>query len=136
LTLEIGRICTNTFSCLRPIAGEPIGIEKAQQLTMARSQADNFFAVALRSNRKMINYLCFEQVEPKEFLTWELGYIFNSAFQKQGYCTEAAKRILGYGFKDLHAHRITAFCNLSNPASWKVLKKIGMEKEGYFKKKA
>jgi [ribosomal protein S5]-alanine N-acetyltransferase len=116
--------------------GEPINAEQARQLAGERSQADNFFAVVLKSGRKMIGHLYFEQIEPKEFLTWELGYIFNPAFQRQGYCTEAARRIVEYGFKDLHAHRITAFCDPANPASWKVLEKIGMQREGYFNQKA
>ena len=116
--------------------GEPINAEQARQLAGERSQADNFFAVVLKSGRKMIGHLYFEQIEPQKFLTWELGYIFNPAFQRQGYCTEAARRIVEYGFKDLHAHRITAFCDPANPASWKVLEKIGMQKEGYFNQNA
>lgn len=116
--------------------GEPLSLEQAQHLAQERATADNFFAVVLKSSQTLIGHLYFEQVEPLEFLTWELGYIFNPAFQRQGYCTEAARRLLAYGFQDLHAHRITAFCDPANPASWKVLEKIGMRREGEFKQKA
>lgn len=116
--------------------GKPTSLEEAKHLAEERSRTNNFFAVVLKSSQKMIGHLYFEQVEPKEFLTWELGYIFNPAFQGQGYCTEAAKRLLEYGFKELQAHRITAFCDPANPASWKVLEKIGLEREGHFKQKA
>jgi RimJ/RimL family protein N-acetyltransferase len=116
--------------------GEPVSIEQAQQITRERSQGNDFFAVVLKSNQRMIGHLYFNQVEPIEFLTWELGYIFNPAYQCQGYCTEAAQRMLEYGFRDLRAHRITAYCDPDNPASWKVLEKIGMEREGFFKQKA
>lgn len=116
--------------------GEPINVEQAQHLVTERSQAENFLAVVLKSSREMIGHLYFEQVEPKEFRTWELGYIFNPAFQRQGYCTEAAKRLLEYGFNDLRAHKITAFCDPANPASWKVLEKIGMQGEGHFRQRA
>ena len=36
----------------------------------------------------------------------------------------------------MKSHKVVAFCNPENTASWKVLEKIGMEREGFFKQKA
>jgi [ribosomal protein S5]-alanine N-acetyltransferase len=116
--------------------GDPIDRERAKQLATERSKTHNFYAVVLKAEHKMIGHLYFNQSEPKEFLTWELGYIFNPHYQKRGYCTEASKRILDFGFQELKAHRIEAFCDPLNIASWRVLEKIGMTREGFFKQKA
>jgi RimJ/RimL family protein N-acetyltransferase len=114
--------------------GEPISIETAKELTLERVQRTDFWAVVLKDIQKMVGHLYFKQIEPDEFLTWELGYIFNPAYQKKGYATESAYGLIQYGFEHLGIHRVTAHCNPENIASWRVLEKIGMKREGYFRK--
>ena len=116
--------------------GDPISQAVAKELSIERSKGLSFLPVILKIENKMIGHLSFQQIEPKEFLTWELGYIFNPKYHNSGYATEASRAILKYGFEKYHAHRIVAYCNPENMASWKVLEKIGMKREGYFKKKA
>jgi ribosomal-protein-alanine N-acetyltransferase len=114
--------------------GEPVSLEKAKELARERSQNNDFWAVTLKSAKKMIGHLYFKQIEPNEFLTWELGYIFNPAFHNEGYATESSCAIIRYGFEELGIHRIKADCNPENVASWRVLEKAGMKREGHFKK--
>jgi [ribosomal protein S5]-alanine N-acetyltransferase len=116
--------------------GGSISEGQAKEMAAERAVHDVFLAVVLKSEEKMIGHLYFNQSDPKEFSTWELGYIFNPLYQGKGYCTEACARILEHGFRRLKAHRIVAYCNPLNPASWHVLEKIGMRKEGLFRKKA
>lgn len=66
----------------------------------------------------------------REFDRAELGYWISRSFWGRGYCTEAAKTVLGYGFKQAKLNRIFAFYLSRNPASGKVMQKIGMKKEG------
>ena len=66
----------------------------------------------------------------KRFNRAELGYWVGKEYWNQGYCTEASKVILKYGFYELGLHRIIATHIMRNPASGKVMKKIGMKKEG------
>jgi RimJ/RimL family protein N-acetyltransferase len=73
----------------------------------------------------------FNQEEPIEFKTWELGYGFNPKFYGQGYATEACKRILKYGFEEKNAHRIVAEVNVKNESSWKLLERLSMRREGH-----
>ncbi len=82
----------------------------------------------------MIGHVYFCQAEPPKFLTWELGYIFNPAYWGKGYATEACRRILQYGFEELGAHRIMARCSPENEASWRLLERLSMRREGFFKK--
>ena len=114
--------------------GEPISLEKAKELTLERAQGTNFWAVIRKGDQKMVGHLYFEQIEPKEYLTWELGYIFNPAIHNQGYATESDDGLVRFGFTHLGIHRVIAHCNPENIASWKVLEKIGMKREGFFRK--
>lgn len=101
-----------------------------------RSSQEAFWAVCLKENNKLIGNVYFQEQEPKEFLTWEIGYVFNSEYQGKGYATEACKRVLKYGFYVLGAHRVIGMCNPENSSSWRLLERLFMRREGYFKKPA
>ena len=60
----------------------------------------------------------------------ELGYWIGQPYWGQGYCTEAAREVLRFGFSDLQLRRVYAFCFARNLASARVLQKIGMQHEG------
>jgi RimJ/RimL family protein N-acetyltransferase len=54
----------------------------------------------------------------------------------RGYATETARAVVGFGFRDLGFHRIWADCDPANVASWRVLEKIGMRREGWLRENA
>jgi len=60
----------------------------------------------------------------------ELGYWLGVPYWGQGYATEAAREVLRYGFEDLRLHRIFASHFKHNPASGRILQKLGMHHEG------
>ncbi len=60
----------------------------------------------------------------------ELGYWIGVPHWGQGYCTEAAEAVVRYGFEELDLHRIHASHFARNPASGRVMRKIGMTFEG------
>lgn len=60
----------------------------------------------------------------------ELGYWVGKPHWKQGYCTEAARAVLKFAFCDLALVRVHASHFTRNPASGRVMQKIGMRKEG------
>jgi RimJ/RimL family protein N-acetyltransferase len=110
--------------------------EDCKVKALERSENSIFWAVCLKDSGRMIGHVYFNQTGYYEFLTWEIGYIFNPNYYGKGYATEASKRILQYGFEELGAHRIIAMCNPENSASWKLLERLEMRREGYHKKKA
>ncbi len=116
--------------------GNPVSLVEAKTLAAERARGTNFWAAVLKEKNKVIGHVSFFPVEPKHFLTWEIGYIFNPAYQNQGYATEATKAVIAYAFTDLGAHRITGHCDQENTASWKVLEKCGMKREGANRKNA
>ena len=62
--------------------------------------------------------------------TGALGYWVGVPFWGKGYCTEAARAVLEYGFDELQLHRIYAEFMGTNIGSGKVMQKLGMQQEG------
>ena len=60
----------------------------------------------------------------------ELGYWVGRPYWSRGYCTEAAQALLAFGFDVLRLHRIQAQYLTRNPASGRVMQKLGMQLEG------
>jgi ribosomal-protein-alanine N-acetyltransferase len=60
----------------------------------------------------------------------EIGYWIGVPYWGHGYATEAASIVLDFGFTLLDLHRIYAAHFRGNPASGRVLEKIGMTHEG------
>ena len=86
------------------------------------------FAVVLRESMKLIGAigLTIDRSAQKG----ELGYWIGRSFWGRGYCTEAATAVLDYGFMALGLNRISAGHFARNPASGRVMEKIGMIVEG------
>jgi ribosomal-protein-alanine N-acetyltransferase len=42
--------------------------------------------------------------------------------------------MLRYGFESLRLHRVIATCQPENAASWRVMEKLGMQREAHFRK--
>ncbi|MEM9409853.1 MAG: GNAT family N-acetyltransferase [Planctomycetota bacterium] len=60
----------------------------------------------------------------------ELGYWIDKTEWGQGYCTEAAQETIRFAFEELSLHKVHAHFMTSNPASGRVMEKIGMKQEG------
>ncbi len=60
----------------------------------------------------------------------ELGYMLGREHWRQGYATEAAAGVLRYAFENLRLARVYASAYAGNPASIRVLEKLGFTREG------
>lgn len=60
----------------------------------------------------------------------ELGYWIGVPYWRLGYCTEAAQAVIRYGFRVMGLNRILARHLKRNPASGRVMQKLGMSREG------
>jgi RimJ/RimL family protein N-acetyltransferase/protein tyrosine phosphatase (PTP) superfamily phosphohydrolase (DUF442 family) len=63
----------------------------------------------------------------------DIGYVLNRRYWKRGIVTEAARRMLDFGFGVLGLHRIVATADTRNVGSLRVMEKIGMRAEGVFR---
>jgi len=65
----------------------------------------------------------------------ELGFWVAVEYWGQGYATEAARAVIGFGFGQLGLNRIYAHHMVRNPASGRVLTKVGMKPEGLLRQR-
>ena len=89
---------------------------------------ETIFAITLRSQDVLIGSIGLEINQPND--NAEMGYWIGKPYWNLGYATEAAGAVLRYGFEVLGLNRIFADHFLRNPASGRVLQKIGMCHEG------
>ncbi len=108
--------------------GEPISLEETKTICKERSKRNDFLAV--ESEHKIIGHIYFSQIDPKDLETWEIGYIFNTRFHGKGFATEAVRAVIENGFYEKNIHKIIAHCNPENLASWKLLERVNMKREG------
>lgn len=147
-TLETDRLIIRKFSptdwkdlyeCLsneEVVRYEPYNVQSEDECieeAYLRSNEDAFWAVCLKDSNKLIGTIYFQRQEPLEFFTWELGYVFNILYHKNGYATESCAKILEYGFNNLNARRIVAMCNPLNVPSWRLLERLNLRREGHLK---
>lgn len=62
----------------------------------------------------------------------DFGYALNRDFWGKGYMPEALGAVLRFEFETLKTTRIYGECELENPASARVMEKVGMQYEGLF----
>jgi RimJ/RimL family protein N-acetyltransferase len=89
------------------------------------------FAICHRETKELMGAIGL-QIDP-DHQQGVLGYWIAAAYRKQGFATEAARLIVEFGFDNLALHKIYASFYARNPASGKVMEKIGMKQEGYFR---
>ena len=87
------------------------------------------FAITLRIDKNLIGGIALRLDQGNE--RGELGYWIGKPYWNCGYATEAAKAVVAYGFEVLKLNRIYAYHFTRNPASGRVLEKVGMRYEGY-----
>jgi [ribosomal protein S5]-alanine N-acetyltransferase len=63
----------------------------------------------------------------------DLGYWIGVPFWNRGYCTEAGGAVLRFAFDTLRLNSVAAHLFVRNPASGRVLQKLGMTYEGLFR---
>lgn len=87
-----------------------------------------FFGIRLKKCQSLIGSISL-QLNPS-FKRAELGYWLGRDYWGQGYCTEAATEVVKFAFVQLDYHRVYAQHLSHNPASGRVMRKIGMSYEG------
>src|ERR1035438_9844557 len=97
-------------------------------LALAQEPGKIWLATTLRSDGRQIGGVGLRVEDPHQHA--ELGYWLGVSYWRQGYATEAACEMLRYGFVDLGLHRIFASHFRHNPASGRILVKLGMRYEG------
>ncbi|KYF92333.1 hypothetical protein BE17_36195 [Sorangium cellulosum] len=85
-------------------------------------------AIVLREDDEVIGAIHLE-IDPHND-SGEIGYWLGRPYRGRGYATEAARRVVQYGFQDMALQRIYAMHLQRNVAAGRVLQKLCMTHEG------
>ena len=85
------------------------------------------FAVTIRDTGQLVGAI---RITRKEHDRGEMGYWIGRPYWNRGYATEAAEAIIDFGFNEMSLNKITATHLARNPASGRVMEKVGMTFEG------
>ena len=83
-------------------------------------------AAVHKESGKMMGYILFNEFDEG---VYEMGWIFNRNFWRQGYAYESCKAVIDYAFDELQAHKIFAE-TIDGDKSVGLMKKLGMRLEG------
>ena len=102
-------------------------------LTMWEKEYENDncyrWVIELKTEKKAIGTIDVCRINENDQIA-EIGYCISRDYWNQGIVTEAAKKVVEYLLTEANFYRIEAQHHLDNPASGKVMQKVGMKYEG------
>jgi ribosomal-protein-alanine N-acetyltransferase len=130
------RVADTTASIPHPYSPAQALADIQKFNTEFQAGAGVYFAIALReSPQALIGCVLLKLIDRRDEQA-ELGYWIDEAESGKGYVTEAARAVLQYGFNVLDLNRISACHMTRNPASGRVLARLGMKQEGHLRQAA
>lgn len=102
----------------------PSNIEEYKEIVERFVKGDDFIAIVLKENNKLIGLIFKAKKEANEY---EFGYNFHIDYQGKGYATESCKTTLDYLFEVLNADVVKAGTAKVNELSNRLLKRLGFE---------
>jgi ribosomal-protein-alanine N-acetyltransferase len=110
-------------------------------MSLCERNALSVLALVLKdkNQKTLIGTISLFQRHDLTRLTLELGYTIGEQWWGKGYVFEGTQRLINQAFLGVpELQRIEANCAVENKASWRVMEKLGMQREGvlrnYFEK--
>lgn len=130
----VREIADTMISVPHPITVEDAEGWIAHQAGEPEARATVPFGIELRRTGELIGMVELRDIDRKHMQA-ELSFWIGVDWWNQGYAAEAARSALDYGFNQLRLNRIYAHHMIRNPASGRVLLKIGMKQEGLMRER-
>jgi RimJ/RimL family protein N-acetyltransferase len=99
-------------------------------ISLWREARDFSWVITRKPDYQLIGMIALRIEEHKA----NLGYVLAKAYWGQGYMTEAAQALINLALAEPEIYRIWAVCDIGNPASARVLEKVGMSCEGVLRR--
>jgi len=97
-------------------------------ISKPRNENELSFAIVLRESGELAGGI--SMIVNRDHQRAEIGYYIGVAHWGHGYATEAGRALVRHGFEEMALNRVHAEHFTRNPASGRVLQKIGMRHEG------
>lgn len=117
------------WECPYPVNDARTFIASQQHLAPGRPGTWFQFAVCLPSSGAPIGDVALG-TSRDEGRQAELGFTFTSAYQGQGYATEAVRTVTRYAFDTLGLHRVFSRTDGRNLRAQRLLERLGFRREG------
>jgi RimJ/RimL family protein N-acetyltransferase len=98
----------------------------------AREQPRSAYELAITREGEVIGGVGL-RVDSVAHQRGNVGWVVRRDAWGQGYATEAARALIGFGVTSLGLHRVEATCEPANLASVRVMAKLGMSREGHLR---
>ena len=107
---------------------EPVyDFEKTEKFLTSFCIGQNGAVAAVhKESGKMMGYILFKRQDEG---VYEMGWIYNRSFWRQGYAFESCKAVMDHAFGELKAHKIFAEA-IDTVKSISLMRKLGMQLEG------
>ena len=89
--------------------------------------------VELKSEGRVIGNAGFGVSRVGDLKQGSMGWLLGTQYQGRGLATEAVRALASYCFTQLGLHRLSARTGHDNRRSWKLMERLGMRREAYFR---
>lgn len=89
------------------------------------------FAITNKENGELLGAIALSNNQKSK--NGAIAYWIGEKYWGKGYGTEAVKALIDFAFEEKKLHKVFARYFKSNPASGKIMEKIGMKQEGLLK---
>jgi ribosomal-protein-alanine N-acetyltransferase len=93
-----------------------------------------YFAVCLGSSGELVGITALRDIDDQHSQA-ELSFWIGQPYWGRGFASAAAGAVLQYAFEVLGLNRVTAYHMLRNPASGRVLTRLGFRQEGILRQR-
>ena len=117
---------------------EPFYEKKIECIKMQDDSQKYTWSIFLKNTDTVIGQITCQPKDNEPENIRDVGWFIDPNYQKQGYATEAANRVLDFMFDEVEITEIKTSAAEINPGSWKIMEKLGFKfvgkkKSTYFK---
>ncbi|RAJ08561.1 RimJ/RimL family protein N-acetyltransferase [Chitinophaga skermanii] len=123
----------NTLGVPRDIKDTTNVLRKWITAAENKETPEYIFTIKHRATHHFIGLIAFKMKAPK-FRSAEAWYKLHPHHWGKGLATEALRGLIKFGFEHLQLRRVEAGCAVENTASYRVMEKAGMLREGMKRK--
>ncbi len=130
---EGGSVADTTITVPHPLSRETAQRWLIDDLTRC-SRVQKIFAVEDQLSSTLIGSVGFRHIDETHG-QGELTFWFGPFAAGKGFATEASRALIEYGWRQLSLERVEAYFMRRNPASQRVLEKLGFRREAILKRR-
>ena len=101
-----------------------------QMKKLAKAKNPDVFcwSIILKETNECIGQITVQEKEGYPSDIRDIGWFINPKYQRKGYASEAAQKVIDYMFQEVGIKKILTGAAIANPASWRLMEKLGFKR--------